>query len=53
MTKAKAIRMPGKVRPAASQLGIQKPRRRSFTLGISQTDSFDANHALPKHPAAG
>ena len=25
MTKAKAIRMPGKERPAASRLGIQKP----------------------------
>jgi hypothetical protein len=36
MTKAKAIGMPGKERPAASRLGIQKPRRRSLTIGISQ-----------------
>src|ERR1035437_9469771 len=36
MTKAKAKRMPGKERPAASRLGIQKPRRRSLTIGISQ-----------------
>ena len=36
MTKAKAIQMPGKERPAASRLGIQKPRRRSLTIGIPQ-----------------
>jgi hypothetical protein len=34
MTKAKAKRRPGKERPAASRLGIQKPRRRSLTIGI-------------------
>jgi len=33
--KAKAIWKPGKERPAASRLGIQKPRRRSLTIGIS------------------
>ena len=34
-TKAKAKRMPGKERPAASRLVIQRPRPRSFTIGIS------------------
>jgi len=33
--KAKAIWKPGKERPAASRLVIQKPRRRSLTIGIS------------------
>jgi hypothetical protein len=33
--KAKAIWKPGKSSPAASRLGIQKPRRRSLTIGIS------------------
>jgi hypothetical protein len=35
MTKAKAKRRPGKERPATSRLGIQSPRRRSLTIGIS------------------
>ena len=39
MTKARAktnaIRMPGKERPAASRLVIQKPPTRSLTIGIS------------------
>ena len=34
MTKTKAIRMPGKERPAASQSRIQGLRRRSLTIGI-------------------
>ena len=36
MIKANVIRMPGKERPATSRLGIQSPRRRSLTIGISQ-----------------
>jgi hypothetical protein len=35
MTKAKAIRMPGKERPAASRLGSRSLPRRSLTIGIS------------------
>jgi hypothetical protein len=34
-TKAKTIWMPGKERPAASRLVIQRPRRRSLTKRIS------------------
>jgi len=34
MTKTKAIRMPGKEHPAASQTRIQWPPRRSLTLGM-------------------
>ena len=34
MTKTKAIRMPGKERPAASQTRTQGLRRRSLTIGI-------------------
>jgi len=34
MTKTKAIRMPGKERPATSQSRIQGLRRRSLTIGI-------------------
>ena len=34
MTKTKAIRMPGKERPAASQIRTQGLRRRSLTIGI-------------------
>ena len=32
--KTKAIRKPGKERPAASRLVIQRPRRRSLTIGM-------------------
>jgi hypothetical protein len=51
MTKAKAIRMPGKGRPAASRLGIQKPRRRSFTTGISpetRNPPLPSSSAMPQ-----
>ena len=34
MTKTKAIRVPGKERPAASQTRTQGLRRRSLTIGI-------------------
>ena len=34
MTRTKAIRMPGKERPAASQIRTQSLRRRSLTIGI-------------------
>jgi len=34
MTKTRAIRMPGKERPATSQSRIQGLRRRSLTIGI-------------------
>ena len=44
--KAKAIWRPGKSRPAASQIGIQKPRRRSFTIGISP----ETRNPLPGEP---
>jgi hypothetical protein len=50
MRKAKAIRMPGKERPATSRLGIQKPRRRSLTIGISQQRNPLADE--PNGPAA-
>jgi hypothetical protein len=50
MRKAKAIRMPGKERPATSRLGIQKPRRRSLTIGISQRRNPLADE--PNGPAA-
>lgn len=46
MTKAKAIQMPGKERPAASRLGIQKPRRRSLTIEILQ----ETRNPLPGEP---
>jgi hypothetical protein len=35
MTQTKAIRVPGKDRPAASQTRTQGLRRRSLTIGIS------------------
>ena len=44
--KAKAIWKPGKSGPAASRLGIQKPRRRSFTIGISP----EIRNPLPGEP---
>jgi len=44
--KAKAIWMPGKERPAASRLGIQKPRRRSLTIGIYP----ETRNPLPSEP---
>ena len=44
--KAKAIWKPGKERPAASRLVIQKPRRRSLTIGISP----ETRNPLPGEP---
>jgi hypothetical protein len=44
MTKAKAIRMPGKERPAASRLGIQKPL---------PTKPHHRNHAKNTKPSDG
>ena len=44
--KAKAIWKPGKSSPAASRLGIQKPRRRSLTIGISP----ETRNPLPGEP---
>ena len=44
--KAKAIWKPGKERPAASRLVIQKPRRRSLTIGISP----ETRNPLPGQP---
>ena len=43
---AKAIWKPGKSSPAASRLGIQKPRRRSLTIGISP----ETRNPLPGEP---
>ena len=39
MTKTKAIRVPGKERPAASQTRTPGLRRRSLTIGISVKDT--------------
>jgi hypothetical protein len=44
--KAKAIWKPGKSSPAASRLGIQKPRRRSLTIGIAP----ETRNPLPGQP---
>ena len=44
--KAKTIWKPGKERPAASRLVIQKPRRRSLTIGISP----ETRNPLPGEP---
>jgi hypothetical protein len=46
MKKAKAIRMPGKERPAASRLGIQKPP----THGASPKESRKTRNPLPGQP---
>jgi hypothetical protein len=63
MRKAKAKRMPGKKRPAASRSLIQRPpttealhrnhRRNTQPEALSSRLNFnDSNHALPKHYAA-
>ena len=46
MIRAKARSKSGKSSPAASRLGIQKPRRRSLTIGISP----ERRNPLPGEP---
>jgi hypothetical protein len=58
MTKAKVKRMPGKERPAASRLVIQRLPRRNFTIGISaetrnppQANRRGSRLPIPSEPA--
>ena len=53
MTKTKAIRMPGKERPAASQTRTQGLRRRSLTIGILVKNTKPSAISLASETAEG
>jgi hypothetical protein len=53
MTKTKAIRMPGKERPAASQTRPQGLRRRSLTIGILVKNTKPSVVSLASETAEG
>jgi len=53
MTKTKAIRMPGKERPAASQTRTQGLRRRSLTIGILVKNTKPSVVSLASETAEG
>jgi len=53
MTKTKAIRMPGKERPAAAQTRTQGLRRRSLTIGILLKNTKPSAVSLASETAEG
>jgi hypothetical protein len=53
MTRTKAIRRPGKVRPAASQTRIQGLRHRSLTIGILVRNTKPSAVSLASETAEG